>query len=278
MNKPKILFVYDHKYPELWKDGLWAALKLLENDFDIVRLNLEVSKDASKKHLFYKDEFVFALGWGAFGGPVDKFLQDSQIKKKGLCLAGYANPPRGKILDYKIIFCETEWTKNWIHKNDIHFNGASLLHAFGVNTDIYYDNVTSSVIWDYLSVGSFSLWKRQTLILNKKGNRMVIGEIQKENYAESFDIISNLLLGGVAVSDMVKPETLAEIYNVSKSVYIPADIMGGGERAVLEARACGVDVEIEGDNPKLKELLTCPIWDEYYYSEQIKKGILECLK
>lgn len=43
----------------------------------------------------------------------------------------------------------------------------------------------------------------------------------------------------------------------------------GGERVVLEARQLGVDVQIEGDNPKLKELLSSPVYDHSYYAEQL---------
>ena len=76
---------------------------------------------------------------------------------------------------------------------------------------------------------------------------------------------------------MVEPETLDKIYHAARCVYIPAEVGGGGERAILEARSCGISVEVENDNPKLKELLTCPIWDECYYAEQLRKGILSCL-
>jgi hypothetical protein len=52
-------------------------------------------------------------------------------------------------------------------------------------------------------------------------------------------------------------------------VYVPDDVFGGGERAVLEARSLGVQVAIEDDNPKLKELLTSPIYDHVYYAQQL---------
>ena len=77
---------------------------------------------------------------------------------------------------------------------------------------------------------------------------------------------------------MVEPKKLMCLYNLASTVYIPADVMGGGERAVLEARACGRHVEVSEDNPKLQELLTCPIWDHHYYAYQLEKGILEALK
>lgn len=75
------------------------------------------------------------------------------------------------------------------------------------------------------------------------------------------------------VSDMIEPEKLAELYRASKLAYIPAELHGGGERALLEARACGIPVQFESDNPKLEELSTSPIYDHHYYAQQLKKGI-----
>ncbi len=52
---------------------------------------------------------------------------------------------------------------------------------------------------------------------------------------------------------------------ISQLILLPE----GGERVVLEARQLGVDVKIEGDNPKLKELLSSPVYDHSYYAEQL---------
>ena len=270
INKPKILFVYDHKYENLWRDGLWAALNILEKDFEVEKFNIAT---AEKPPIWNHN---FALGWGAFNSRVDIFLQNSKDKapdtiKMGLCIAGNAFPPKG-MEKYDVLFYETEWYKNQIEKHP------HIIHAFGTNANIYNESSKSSLkIFDYLSVGSFSLWKRQDKIINKLGTKMVIGEIQKDNAKESMDIIIDLLAGGVMVSDMVYPTKLRDLYAVSKVVYIPANINGGGERAILDARSCGCNVEIEPDNLKLQELLNAPVWDENYYAEQLKKGIQECL-
>lgn len=264
--KPKILFVYDHQYPELWKDGLWAALELLKEDFEITKHNL--NGDFTVR---LRDYYDFILGWGAFKSKVDNCLRLELYNryKKGLCIAGNAIPPTGAA-NYDVLFYETEWYKPQISSHP------NIVHAFGVNTDIY-KPLDLPKLYDYLSVGSFSAWKRQTKLLDKTGNRLVIGEIQRQNFQESFGIILPLIKHGVAISDMVPPEDLNLLYNLSQAVYIPADIYGGGERAVLEARVCGIPVEIESDNPKLKELLTSPIYDHHYYATQLKKGLLSVL-
>jgi hypothetical protein len=275
--KPRVLFIYDHRYPDLWRDGLWAALDILKEDFEISKYNLF----ENNYHLAIDSEKCdFILGWGAFGSPVDEVMtsmknSDTLIYKHpmGLCLAGNATAiPTVNI--YDIIFYETNWAKdNYL----VNVNGKKQ-HAFGINTNIFNPWKGAPIIWDWLSVGSFAYWKRHTKIMNKPGTRLVVGEIQRDNWQESFDIISDLLLSGVGVSDMLYPTKLRNIYNCAGTVYIPADLNGGGERAVLEARACGREVVVEKDNPKLEELVSSPIYDEHYYAEQLKKGILECLE
>jgi len=53
--------------------------------------------------------------------------------------------------------------------------------------------------------------------------------------------------------------------------------VGGGERAIWEARACGCNVVVENDNAKLLELTDNEIKDHHYYYEQLLRGIKSCL-
>lgn len=264
--KPKLLFVYDHKNPEYWLDGLWAALKELENDFVIQKYNL--GNESPPEHLISPD---FILGWGAFNSSVDIFLQKRK-QKKGLCIAGNTFPPIGAN-NYDVLFYETKWYRPQInfHKN--------IVQAFGVNIDIYFKpDISCPVVWDYIGVGALAYWKRWEKMKDKKGTRLVIGEYQVDNEHESLAIVSDLLKHEIMISPLLSPFDLANIYNWSRTLYIPADINGGGERAILEARACGLEVEIEDDNPKLLEVKNWdPIPDHHFYAKQLKKGILSIL-
>lgn len=262
--RPKVLFVFDHKYEDSWKDGLWAALELLNKDFEIFKSNLHGAINVPT-------DPDFILGWGGFNSSVDQTLREMK-GKKGLCIGGNAFKP-DDLTAYDVLFYETEWVRHYLDLDLYHKN---LVHAFGVNTDIYWKS-TSPKIWDYLTVGAFANWKRQEKLGGKPGTKLAIGEIQEGNPDESFTIIGHLLRDKVAISDMVDPETLCKIYNASKTVYIPADINGGGERAVWEAKVCGCNIEVEFDNPKLLELLSEKPKDHHFYAEQLKKGILSCL-
>lgn len=251
----KVLFVSDYKHEV--KDGLWAAINILGYD----RYN--IGDDIPNF-----EEYDFLLGHGAFHSQVDMLLR-SLPNKKGLCIGGNVYPQDTDC--YDVLFYETEWVKNFLNLK------GNLVHAFGTNTFIYSENYDALRPIKYLSVGAFAKWKRHHLIKNKDELRLVVGEIQKDNMSESMEIVTDLLKNGVGIMPQQSSDNLDELYNLAQYVYIPADIYGGGERAVLEARSCGCKVEVEDDNPKLQELLTSLIWDEHYYASQLKKGIESCL-
>jgi hypothetical protein len=260
----EIAFVYHHPAPQFWFDGLHMAIEELKKDYTIHMVNLA------------KDDGIhgpvdFALGWGAFGSPADIYLRSIE-GKKGLCLGGNATPvPTEKL--YDVIFYETDWTR----KHYLQFvddTKTLLVKAFGINSEIYNRvDIPTPIVFDYLGVGSFSAWKRWEKIIQRHGMRMVVGEYQIDNEMESLGIIRELVRNDVMVSPMVHPFDLSNFYHWTRTVYIPATVNGGGERSVLEARACGCSVEVEEDNPKLKELTLCDIMTYKDYAQALKEGI-----
>ena len=71
---------------------------------------------------------------------------------------------------------------------------------------------------------------------------------------------------------------LAMLLRMTRTLLAPMAIDGGGERAVLEARACGAAVEVDQDNIKLKELTTSPIWNQVYYASRLEHGACAILE
>lgn len=255
----RVAFIIDHAYQDLWKDGLYMAIERLRQHYTIDIINL-------RNNELIKNNYDFALGWGAFESPVDTYLQSLNMKR-GLCIGGVVEPSKQS---YNVVFYETNWFEPFIKD----FNR---VHAFGINETIFKPLPVGLKLWDHISVGAFASWKRLHLTALKEGNNLVIGEIQKDNLEESMPIAEYLVEHGVSVMGMRDAYTLAVLYNLSRKAYIPATVYGGGERAVLEARACGIGVEVESDNPKLQELTTSPIYDSIYYANQLKKGIDQCL-
>jgi hypothetical protein len=271
ISKPKILFVYDHPKPTWWQDGAIAALDLLEEDFEIVRVNIHsrpLSQAVSDKGIIWgPDTFDFVLGWGAFSGSVDKEMQ-SVLTKKGLYVAGSISQPYGA-RNYDVLFVETDWSiHNYLpdHPNK--------RKAFGINANIFHSSYpTTPIIWDYIGAGALAAWKRWRLMAHKPGRKLVVGDYQVRNETESLNIARELLLGDVMVSNQMPPEQLVQLMKMSRVAYIPAEVVGGGERFLWEAKACGLQVEIEDDNPKLKELLHDDVKDHYEFARQLKEGI-----
>ena len=266
----KILFVNDYKYPKLWLDGLYGALQELERTHKIDYYNLN-DKNGEPKF----DSYDFVLGHGGFNSPVDNYLIRNihKIKKCGLCIGGNATMPR-EADKYSVLFYETDWVREFLQLSTLN---VPLVKAFGINTDIYSPiEYATPLVFDYLGVGSFSDWKRWDKFKNKDGIKMIVGEFQENNPEESTAIVKDLMLSGIGCMPTVHPFDLSNLNHWSRTVYIPASIFGGGERAVLEARACGCNVEIEDDNPKLKELLDCEIPSHIDYAKQLEKGILKC--
>lgn len=268
--RPKVLFIYDHPKPEWCQDGLSAALDVLEEDFEIVKHNIQTDTGfvTGEQTLLPNNSVCdFILAWGAFGSRPDQATRFVDVPK-GLCVAGNATEPKGAE-NYSILFAESDWIiENYLpkHKN--------IVRAFGTNTDIFSPSpIPTPVIWDYIGVGAFASWKRWEKMIDKKGNRLVIGEYQKDNELESLEIVRTLVRNGVMVADSVSPLDLVNYYYYSRTLYQPADINGGGERSILEAQACGLTVEIEDDNPKLEELMRNKPSSHYDYAKKLKKGI-----
>lgn len=264
-SKPKLLFLYELS-PELHtEDGLHTAIEILKDEFEITKKNIKQEKVDF-------NGFDFVLGHGGWKSNVDNLIKANRevINKCGLCIGGNINLPEQMFL-YDALFCETNW---YLPQIENHPNARI---AFGINKEIFNEGNPEHKMFDYLGVGAFALYKRWGLMTNKKGVRLVVGEIQKNNPIESMGIVGMLIASGIGVIPNVEPKILAKFYRQSKTVYLPAEIIGGSERAVLEARACGCKVEVEEDNPKLKELLTCEIPSAYDYAKQLSIGINKTL-
>jgi hypothetical protein len=170
---------------------------------------------------------------------------------------------------YDVLFYQSEWYRPLVESHPLIF------HAYGVNTDIMNPSVQrSKKQYDWLTVGAFRRYKRQSLILDKPGSKVAVGD---PHNADPW-VLDNLRRGGVTILDYMAQEALAELYGRVGTVYIPAELHGGGERVVMEARACGTNVMIEPDNPKLAEFVHNPeILSHHYFSEQLTRGVESAL-
>ncbi len=260
-----------------WIDGFTSALDIISSQFNLVKYNLADNESTLNEDYLEANNIDLILVKSNWNARIDRFFRNNlkQLKfKKGLLISGSLPPPNNDALNYyDILFYETDWYKQFVvsHQNTV--------HAFGVNTQIMYPMNEEEKKYDWVTVGKFKNYKRQHFLLKKKGVRLAIGEIPHRSsflyfFSESNRIIRKLKKDNIQVIDFVPYESLCKIYNQTKNLYIPAKLQGGGERAILEARACKVpNIEIAPDNPKLKSLLDSPIYDHHYYAQKLAQGI-----
>jgi hypothetical protein len=171
------------------------------------------------------------------------------------------------MLYYDVLYYETDWYKKIIK------NHPNIYHAFGINKNALIKPLEYIQKYDYICIGAFQPRKRMELLLKIKGAKiLVIGEDYNTTYSKK--VIDSLNKNtNIDIMPFVEYSKLPTYFCMAKTLYIPANVYGGGERAILEARHCGLSIRIESDNPVLKEMLNSPIWDSQYYYQQLRKGI-----
>lgn len=268
----KILILYyidkgSIKYTQ-WHDGFTRAIQILKDiyKFNINMINFNIDKNVELNNF----DIVF-IKWG-FGSIMETYAKNyfqkkSKKCKMGIFISSINKPSNNQLSFYDILFYETYWYYKYAH---LHLHPLAI-HAFGIDNNIMKKTSNSIKLYDYIFVGSILSYKRPLNLLKKNGKKLAIG------FLSDMNLVTILKKNGVSIKSFVTYDNLAKLYNASKICYVPCLINGGGERSVLEARACGLKVEIEKDNPKLKELLTSPIYDCYYYAKQINVGIQKLL-
>lgn len=275
-----ILFYYGGKKVSAWNDGFPAALRYLEATTcsEIIWIDLANPKclpdfQANPKPWLeaHADVVIVKSNWGWIPEKYAwEHLRGITVPII-LAVAGVDDPPVKKqehFRFYNALLYEVEWYYPKIQSHP------SVFHAFGVNSDFLTKINRVPKIYDYIFIGTIGKHKRPEELLAKKGRRLALGG---ESDAE---LVKQLKDGGVEVIPSVPYATLPAFLSLSKTLFAPMPINGGGERSVLEARACGTAVEFseKGDNPKLLELATSPVWNHKYYAYRIVASICHVLR
>jgi hypothetical protein len=173
---------------------------------------------------------------------------------------------------FDLIFYETLYTYKRSYIKEHNNN----LRSFGINTEIFY-NTNSEKVYDYIWVGSINDYLKKfteitKLVDDKESKILMIGDIYTEEDREKIEKMKN---DGYQIE--VKPRCslsqLSYYYNISKCALLTQPEYGGGERCLLEAKYCGLDIKIL-DNEKLTELdQEKIIFDIDYFTNQIDLGL-----
>ena len=224
---------------------------------------------------------------------VDTFFRDHLWARDGsacaltrsLQVAGSYPPPGTAPRFYDVLYYEAPWYFGAFLSRGRHRRP---VHAFGVDADAVAElcaaaraKTAAEERYDFLFVGAFADhagFKRPEALAAKPGRRLAIGKIRGDDGAVSDaaqGVVDVLTKSGAEVEDAVPWAELFDFFARADAVFVPDDWRGGGERAVLEARACGVTVLVAEDNPKLQSLREGPLYTTLFYAGQLELGLLE---
>ena len=235
----------------------------------------EIVDYSKKDQLDYKKEDIYFINCLVSSDMANHFIQlKKQQKINKLIIHNSGNVDFVKIEtlnQFDLIYYETLYT----YRNSHLRNHVNNLRAFGVNTDIFRcKNLTKK--YDYIWVGSINdHLKRFTKIseLAQKGSKiLMIGNIYTPEDKFKLD---NMISQGfeISVKSRCNLDELSYYYNISKCLLLTQPLYGGGERSLLEAKYCGLEIKIL-DNEKLSELhKEDKKFDIEYYTKQIDKGL-----
>ena len=259
----KIAIVYNvpksniEKYNN-WRDGFTEAIKILSSVYNIELINLNDGIGELKGF-----DWVFVKE--GFSGNIFPYIKNKiSNSRMGIFVsASNSKPTQDQIDEFDLIFYETDW-----YAKDSGLDKCpKAFRAFGIDDSLMRKKNNYKKNIDCLFVGAITAYKRPWEILKYSGKKVCVGSIENQK-------IANFLKdNNVELVDFLSYEKLAELYNKSKKCLVPCELHGGGERAVLEARSCGVEVSVSGDNAKLKELLNTNIFNHIDYCLSVFSAI-----
>lgn len=223
-----------------WKDGLYAAMKLLEEEHEVKYFDFPLDGI----HEFKTDVVLY---WEApctlKGQHAENYKSVIDLPyKKALLFAG------GPVEVTTCYGFDLYFVESKINEEEFETLGLPWNRAFGVNTQIMNPtNLYGRKKWDGIIHATFADWKRHTLFAEALGNKgLAVGRLQEFD-RNGYNRCKEL---GVDVMGEQTPEEIAKLINDSYAVVNTSSFWGGGQRCTLEAMACGVPVIVMKDSPK----------------------------
>lgn len=226
----------------LWKDGLYAAMKLIEQQhevryFDTTDIH-SLIEFAPDRVLYWEAPCTFA------GKDRDNYWAAQELPfKKALLFAG--GPVKREWCDgFDLFFVESK-----VNEEDFANLGLPWKRAFGVNTQVMRPEKQPKV-FDGVMQATCASWKRHWLLAEALQSKAAIcGRFQESDPMGFMRAREH----GAAVFPELSAEGVASLLNMSHTMVNCSDVWGGGQRATLEAMACGIPPIVMEDSPKNRE-------------------------
>jgi glycosyltransferase involved in cell wall biosynthesis len=223
---------------EHWKDGLYVAMKEVEKYHNVSYLEPWDNFDGLDLLLYWEAPVSFCGGNSSHYQRVKNY----PIKKVLLFAGGQIRP---------------EWIEGFDHICvESQINCAELCElgfphstAFGIN-DVMFKPLPLPKSWDGIHHGTFADWKRQRLVGEALKDKAVLAGRRQDS--DTHDYNECVRFGAYIVPEQTYEE-VNKLINLSHTMVQTANMWGGGQRATLEAMACGVPVICMSDSPKNRE-------------------------
>jgi len=232
----KIAFLWNgiNRFGNQCKDGLWRAMKRLENDYDIIYLE----PDDKKIYEFNPDVVLF---WGPLCD--NKYKPEvAKLPFKKAILFGGGPITYDNVSGFDLYFVESE-----VNEKELEYFGCPYIRAFGINEDTFkpmgLEKKYDGAFW-----GTFCNWKRHDLFSQALGEKgIAIGRKGDSREDRCRDICVER---HVEVHDEMDVDELSKYINMSHTSVNTASVWGGGQRMTLESMACNVPPIVMKDSPK----------------------------
>lgn len=241
-----------------WKDGLYAAMQIIEKQHTVTYN--EPFDDITDVDIILYWEAPTTIN-GQNQTHYNK-VRNNPIKKALLFAGGPLQKEWVEGFDH--IFVESK-----INAEECEKLGLSHSTAFGINDKIF-KPLNVPKVFNAIHHGASSSWKRQWLMAESISNTVICGRYQEED-PEPFDRSRR---AGTLILPQLPQELVACMINASRCLAQTSEFWGGGQRATLEAMACGVPVIVMTDSPKNIEYVEESGFGEIVTpsNEQIKLG------
>lgn len=235
---------FDGRYKYHWRDGLYAAMKLLEEEHEVKYFDFPLTgmSEFNPDVVLYWESPVTNRGRDA----ENWFSVCALPYKKALLFAG--GPLKAMdVRDFDLVFVESQ-----INEEDCDREGIPYKRAFGVNTGIFKPLPKSPKKYDAFMQATFAEWKRHTLFADAVGATGAVAGRKQEHDLNGYE---RCVKRGVTIFEEQPAEEVNKLINESYCVLNTAEYWGGGQRCTLEAMAAGVPVIVMSDSPKNREFV-----------------------